>query len=84
MNLLKVRDGLFTAGVILLALFLVLTLLPLVIFQMGWALASDLVWVFPPNMVVFILGVLSLYGSILVDRQRRISVDKKRRENLDL
>lgn len=76
MNLLKVRDGLFTTGIVLMALFLVLTLLPLVVFQMGWALASDLVWVFAPNLAIFLLGVISLYGSIFVD--------KKRRENLDL
>lgn len=70
MNLLKVRDGLFTAGVILLALFLVLVLLPLVVFQMGWAKASDVLWVFNPNLVVFFTGMLALVLSILVDRRR--------------
>lgn len=71
MNLLKVRDGLFTTGVILLALFLVLVLLPLVVFQMGWALAGDLLWVFNPNLVVFFTGMLALGLSILVDRRRK-------------
>jgi hypothetical protein len=72
MNLLKVRDGLFVTGVILLALFLVLTLLPLVVFQMGWALAGDLMWVFPPTLVVLFLGFVTLWGSILVDKKRRL------------